>query len=127
MKGGVLVDTTVWVEHFRKPSPVLAALLAAEGALTHPMVLGEVACGTPPQRQRTLADLRSLQLPSLASLREVMAFMDGERIHGLGCGFVDMNLLISTLLTPGVELWTLDKRLNELALRFNVAHRPSLH
>src|SRR5574337_300091 len=42
-------------------------------------------------------------------------------------GLVDMLLLASTLMTPGVELWTLDKRLCALAERFGVMHRPTLH
>lgn len=50
-----------------------------------------------------------------------------RRGGGLGCGLVDMSLLASTLITPGAELWTLDKRLAELAGRFGVAHRPTLH
>lgn len=127
MRTCVLVDTSVWIEHFRRRSDLLSRLLDAEAALTHPMVLGEVACGTPPKRWRTLADLKTLRQPSLATLQEVMAFMEGERIHGLGCGFVDMSLLTSTLLTPEARLWTLDKRLAGLAARFNVAYQPSLH
>jgi len=56
-----------------------------------------------------------------------MDFVDREKLYGLGCGFIDMVLLASTLMTPGAELWTLDKRLLALAERFNVMHRPTLH
>jgi predicted nucleic acid-binding protein len=57
----VLVDTSVWSDHFRKPSAVLTELLRLDQVLTHPMVLGELACGTPPEpRLRTLADLELL-------------------------------------------------------------------
>ncbi len=124
---GVLVDTSVWVAHFRQRNAALVTLLAADQALMHPMVLGEMACGTPPERARTLSDLSLLQATQQASLREVMAFVDREQLYGLGCGLVDMNLLASTLLTPGATLWTLDKRLAELAARFKVEHCPPLH
>ncbi|MBC7700543.1 PIN domain-containing protein [Aquabacterium sp.] len=124
---GVLVDTSVWVAHFRQRNTVLVSLLAADQALMHPMVLGEMACGTPPERARTLSDLSLLQATQQANLREVMAFVDREQLYGLGCGLVDMSLLASTLLTPGALLWTLDKRLAELAARFKVAHCPPLH
>ena len=60
-------------------------------------------------------------------MREVVDFIDHERLLGLGCGLVDLLLLASTLMSPGVELWTLDKRLSELAQRFSVLHRPTLH
>ena len=59
-----------------------------------------------------------------AILSEVMDFVDTEKLHGLGCGLVDMVLLTSTLLTPGAWLWTSDKRLCALADRFDVLYRP---
>lgn len=124
---GVLIDTSVWVAHFRQRNGALEALLTSDQALMHPMVLGELACGTPPERTRTLSDLGLLQATQQASLREVMAFVEREQLHGLGCGLVDMILLASTLLTPGATLWTLDKRLAELATRFKVAHQAPLH
>jgi hypothetical protein len=36
---------------------------------------------------------------------------------------VDLALLASTLLTPGSRLWSLDRRLAQLAQRFGVAYR----
>ena len=44
-----------------------------------------------------------------------------------GGSVVDLVLLASTLITPGAELWTVDKRLAALSDRFGVMHRPSLH
>lgn len=123
----ILIDTSVWVAHFRQHNVALAELLASDQALVHPMVLGELACGTPPERQRTLADMTLLQPAQQASLSEVMDFIDRERLYGLGCGLVDMTLLASTLLTAGASLWTLDKRLADLAARFQVAHQAPLH
>ncbi len=124
---GVLVDTSVWVDHFRHGNKVLIDLLVLDLVIAHPLVLGEIACGTPPNRGQTLADIDGLQQAQQASVREVMAFVERERLFGLGCGLVDMLLLASTLMTPGIELWTLDKRLNALAERFGVMHRPDLH
>lgn len=122
----VLVDTSIWVDHFRRRNDALAGLLELDLVMIHPMVWGELACGTPPARAQTLADLDRLQQTQQASLREVMAFVERERIYGPGCGLVDIVLLASTLMTPGAELWTQDKRLGSLAERFGVLHRPSL-
>jgi len=91
------------------------------------MVLGEIACGSPPSRKQTLADLARLPSTQQASLQEVLAFIEREQLFGLGCGFVHITLLASTLLTPGAELWTLDKRLAALAEHAGVLHRPAVH
>lgn len=123
----VLVDTSVWVAHFKQHNESLTRLLEMDRAMTHPMVLGEIACGTPPDRARTLVDLASLRPTQQASLREVMDFIEREKIYGTGCGLIDLILLASALMTPGIELWTLDKRLSELAQRFGVLHEPTLH
>lgn len=51
---GALVDTSVWVAHFRQNNRLLTELLGRGLVLTHPLVLGELACGTPPARAQTL-------------------------------------------------------------------------
>lgn len=124
----VLIDTSVWIDHFRNRNDVLVDLIELDLALAHPMVIVEIACGTPPApRIQTLNSMSLLQPCNQASLSEVMEFIEREGLYGLGCGLVDMSLLASTLITPGAELWTLDKRLAELAERFGVAHLPTLH
>ena len=123
----VLVDTSVWVAHFRERSTPLVELLQRDAVTVHPMVVGELACGTPPSRAQTLADLQRLQSAQQASLREVITLVERERLFGLGCGLVDLTLLASTLITPGASLWTLDKRLASLAERFAIAYRPAVH
>lgn len=123
----VLVDTSVWVDHFRSRNEELAKLLMQDAVLIHPWVLGELACGTPPSRVQTLVDLATLQSGKVATVNEVMAFVESERLYGHGCGLVDLGLLASALITPGARLWTLDRRLAGLAERLGVAHTASTH
>lgn len=124
----VLVDTSVWVDHFRRGNESLVDLLAVDMARSHPMVVAELACGTPPApRARTLADVATLPLVRQSSLEEVRKLVEREQLYGRGCGLVDLILLTSTLLTPGCHLWTLDKRLLQLAIRFAVGHTSALH
>jgi hypothetical protein len=121
----VLIDTSVWAKHFRRRNDKLVALLMRDEGLVHPMILGELACGTPPApREKSLADIGLLRSASQASWDEIRAFIEREQLFGLGCGLVDVALLASTLLTPDARLWTCDKRLAELTLRFNVAFEP---
>jgi predicted nucleic acid-binding protein len=123
----VLVDTSVWVAHFRNRDAALVSLLQADRVLMHPMVLGELACGNPSNRQQTLANLALLQQTQTASLQEVVNFVEQEKLFGLGCGLVDMVLLASILITPGAQLWTWDKRLTALAERYGVGYQSSVH
>lgn len=123
----VLIDTSVWIDHFRKGSDALIDLIGRDLALVHPMVIAEIACGTLPARSQPLQNIGLLRFSDQASLHEVMAFIEREKLYGLGCGLVDMVLLASTLITPGARLWTLDRRLADLAGRFGVAYQPILH
>jgi predicted nucleic acid-binding protein len=118
----VLADTSVWISHFRKPNPVLQTLLSADQVLCHPMVLIEIACGTPPApRERTLNDLRELCSTTAASTEETLSLIEREQLQDSGCGAVDLILLASVLLTSDAVLWTLDKNLEALAARFEIS------
>jgi len=102
-------------------------MLERDRVLVHPMIIGELACGTPPDRARTLVDLDNLQHAQQASLAETLNFIEREELWGLGCGLIDILLLASTLMTPNAEIWTLDKRLSTLAERFGVMHQTLKH
>jgi hypothetical protein len=123
----VVVDTSVWIHHFRENNRALIDLLEADVVLIHPMVVAEIACGTPPLRWSTLSALQELQKPQLATLTEVMEFVERERLYGLGCGIVDMILLASTIITPLAKLWTLDKKLLSMSEKFGVEFSPNFH
>ena len=118
----VLADTSVWISHFRKPNRVLQSLLSADEVLCHPMVLIEIACGTPPApRERTLSDLRQLRSATVANTEETLALIEREQLQDSGCGAVDLLLIGSVLLTSEAVLWTLDKNLEALAARFEIS------
>ena len=117
----VLVDTSVWVAHFRVANPKLQSLLAQDQVLTHPLVILEIACGTPPApRERTLSDLQKLSPAVVATEGEVLSMVSRFSLHESGCGAVEMSLLASVLITPEAKIWTLDKHLSELAHRLDV-------
>jgi predicted nucleic acid-binding protein len=118
----VLADSSVWVAHFRKSNGMLQSLLATDQVLSHPLIVLEIACGTPPApRERTLGDLKKLRQSVIATTEETLELIERERLQDLGCGAVDMSLLASVLLTPNTLLWTVDKNLDVLAARFEVA------
>jgi len=119
----VLVDTSVWVNHFKSGNQGLVALLEQDRVHTHPMIVAELACGTPPEpRTHTLDAISQLKSVQQISLNELMDFIEREKLYGLGCGVIDLMLLGSTLLTTGLNIWTLDKRMAALADRFSISY-----
>ena len=124
----VLADTSVWVAHFRSTNPILQSLVAMDHVLCHPLVVIELACGTPPApRERTLGDLKKLQQAVVATTDETLALIEREHFYESGCGAVDMALLASVLLTADALLWTLDKKLDALAARLGATFDASSH
>ena len=124
----VLADTSIWVEHFRHANPVLQSLVATDQVFCHPLIVLELACGSPPApRSRTLADLRRLQQAVVATTDEILALIESKRLYESGCGAVDVALLASVLLTPDALLWTADRKLDDLAARVGVEYRPVRH
>lgn len=120
----VLVDTSVWVRYFKMADSHLQYLLLADMVMTHPMIVLELTCGTPPQpRLHTLQDIASLNTAVSVTFEELAQWIESQHLYGLGCGLVDLSLLASARLTPNTRLWTLDKRLYQLAVRFNVAYQ----
>jgi predicted nucleic acid-binding protein len=120
----VLVDSSVWVAHFKQPNRVLLDLLDQDRVLGHPLVLGEIACGTPPNRANVLRDLSDLEPAEQATMDEVLEFIARQRVYGRGCGLIDLTLLASAMMTPNTLLWTLDKRLAFQADLFKVLYLP---
>ena len=124
----VLVDTSVWVAHFRKSNASFEALLINDQILCHPLVLIELACGSPPSpRSKTLGYIEKLQQATVATPAETLEFIERHQLQESGCGAIDVSLLASTLLSENALLWTLDKNLEKLADRLGVSYNIKLH
>jgi len=124
----VLVDTSVWVAHFRKSNASFESLLVNDQILCHPLVLIELACGSPPApRSKTLSYIKKLQQATVATTSETLEFIEKHQLQESGCGAIDVSLLASTLLSENAQLWTLDKSLEKLAIRLGISYRNKLH
>jgi hypothetical protein len=115
-----LVDTSVWVDHFRRGNAVLTRLLAAEEVALHPFVLGEIAAGNLKDRTQTLACLGCLPQAPVAGENEVRHLLESRRLWGRGLGWVDLHLLASAALA-GMRLLTIDRALAEAAGLLGIA------
>jgi predicted nucleic acid-binding protein len=116
----ILVDTSVWIDHFRQGDDCLVDLLRSGQVLTHELVIGELACGSLPDRANTLANL--LALPRLPNLpfEETLLAIDRLKLSSIGIGFVDVSLLSAALVSPCV-LWSRDKRLLSVVETLGIA------
>ena len=110
--------------HFRQRNKRLAALLEDGRVVCHPYVVAEIACGTPPGRRSIIAMLAELESTPVALHDELLALMERRNLYGRGCGFVDISLLASALLSGQTLVWTLDKRLESVAAEARVVYRP---
>jgi len=110
----ILVDTSIWIDHFRSSNSRLVALLNAELVNMHPWVVGELACGNLADRANRLYLLKSLPPVAVASDVEVLFFIDKHGIAGKGVGYLDTHLLAAAAL-GSLKIWTRDRRLNEVA------------
>ena len=115
----VLVDTSVWIEHFRSGTIGLESSLDDGQVVCHPFIVGELACGNLRNRSHILSLFDTLPLAHLADHEEVMRFIETNRLMGKGLGYVDIHLLASAVLTS-VPLWTLDQRLNKAAATLGI-------
>ena len=62
-----------------------------------------------------------------ATQHELLAMLDARQLYGRGCGFVDLSLLASALLSEKTLIWTLDKSFERLATQANRVFSPKLH
>jgi predicted nucleic acid-binding protein len=100
----ILVDTPIWVDHFRAGHPTLQRLLADGDVLAHPWVVGELALGHLSRRQEIIGLLRRLPQAAVATDQEVLLHVEHHQLYGRGIGYVDAQLLAATRLTADASL-----------------------
>ena len=115
----VLVDTSVWIDHFRKTVPELLRLANADEVSVHPAVIGELALGTLQHRAKVLNYMLNLAQAPVASDSEVLHMVAENGLAGKGIGWVDAHLLASARL-GNLVLWTHDKKLAKIASELGV-------
>jgi len=120
----ILVDTSIWIDHLRAGDPDLIGLLGRGRVLGHSWVTGELALGQLSGRSEILTLLGNLPQATIASASEVMALIENRQLYGIGIGFVDAQLLASTLLTTDARLWARDKRLQTAAAKLDIGAEP---
>lgn len=115
----ILVDTSIWINHFNKSNSGLIKLLNSAKVCIHPFVIGELSCGNISNRVEILSLLRSLPLVDNVLDEEIFSFIENKKLYGIGLGFIDVHLLASGLI-HNVKIWTGDKSLNKAAINLGI-------
>ena len=121
----ILVDTSVWIDHWRSPLFHLIALLQDEGMLMRPMIIGELACGNIEPRQETVRILARLPQEPIAGLSEIPQFIEQRQVMGRGIGYVDVRLLAPVPLEGSAKVWAVDRRLHRVADELALAYHSA--
>ena len=107
-----LVDTSVWIDHAGRAEDLLVDLLQQEEVYSHPYIAGELAMGSFRHRESCCAYIQRF-LKLMVEPAELLAFVRRNRLHGRG--ITDAHLLVAIQLMEDTQLWTLDRRLAEMA------------
>lgn len=118
----IIIDTSIWVDHFKQPRPAIVRLIDNGGLALHPYVFGELALGGFPGDGLAFEAMMDLASAPVASATEMLAFISWAKLRGTGIGYVDTHLLISARLLGDGKVLTSDGRLRAQAERLGVAY-----
>ena len=116
----ILVDTSVWIDHLRKPEVKLQELLQNDEVVTHPFVRLELALGSIANREKVLSDLVLLPQVPVAEVDELFSLLELRKLYRRGIGVTDLHLIGSALFDKTISIWTRDRRLGEIAEEFGL-------
>ncbi|MBS1821652.1 MAG: type II toxin-antitoxin system VapC family toxin [Acidobacteria bacterium] len=111
----ILADTSVWVDHLRSGDPRLLTELDRGNIVMHAFIAGELALGSLGQRKKILAAIDDLPAAMVAEPDEVRRLIENKALYSRGIGYSDVHLIAAVLLSPGLALWTRDRRLRSVA------------
>jgi predicted nucleic acid-binding protein len=117
----VLADTSVWINHLNVGSPKLKTLLLETEVVSHPFIIGELACGNIKNRKEVFSLLDTLPASQVVTDKEFRHFLERNKLMGKGIGFIDVHLLASARISR-VPLWTEDKNLKKAARQLNLSY-----
>ncbi len=80
----ILVDSSIWIDHFRHGDPELTKIIGDDRLLCHPFVVGELALGSLRDREAVLAFLGAQREAVVATHAEVMTLIDRYSVFSKG-------------------------------------------
>lgn len=120
----VLVDSSVWIDHFHEPDAVLQACLQQGTVWTHTVVIGELAAGRLKRRDEILRHLQKLPRADEIDLEEGLHLIAQHELAGRGLSWSDVQLLAAARI-DGAVIMTRDKALAATAKELGLAYGRS--
>jgi len=119
----LLVDTSVWIDHFHHADQGLQSALQSGQVWTHAVVIGELAAGRLIRRDETITLLRRLPLADDIDLTEGLHLIAEHNLAGRGLSWSDIQLLAAAKIDQ-CHLWTRDRALASVAASMSLAWKP---
>jgi len=118
----IIIDTSVWADHFRREEPLISVMLLDGKLRHHPLVTAELGMGNLRDWRRTVTLLGRLPQALHLSNDAMLDFVEEMGLAGTGIGAIDAHLLGSAC-AIGARLWTHDRKLHEQAQRLGIAYQ----
>jgi predicted nucleic acid-binding protein len=113
----ILVDTSVWIDHFKKKNNTLSQWILDGMVCTHPLIIQEICLGDFKQKTMIVDSLKHLILVPMISHQEFILFSSKHNFKKVGV--VDVHILASAILSR-CSLITSDKALALAAQKINL-------
>ena len=78
----ILVDPSVWVSHLRHGNSRLQKLLQECKVVSHPFIIGELACGNISNRIEIISLMQSLPMLDAVEDEELLLFIEHNKMMG---------------------------------------------
>jgi len=116
----ILADTSVWIDHFRSPEPMIEQLVRTAELVMHQYVIGELAMGSLADRKLRLHLWAMMPMLPTVAQADVLSLVESRRLYSRGIGYMDASLLAAALLSRETSVWTRDRRLGAVARELDV-------
>lgn len=116
----ILPDTSVWIDHFRSPEPMIKELVRSSELVMHQYVIGELAMGSLAERRLRLRLWAAMPMLPTVGLPDVLALVESRRLYSRGIGYMDASLLAAALLARDTSIWTRDHRFGLVARELGI-------
>ena len=122
----ILADASIWIAMFRNGTyqSELKTLIETDQLCIHPFLVAELALGTLPDRANTLRYLDQLIQLRPVRLADIRVLIEARKLASTGVGLTDAHLIAACLATPGVSIWTIDKKLGKVADSLGILATP---